>query len=63
MATKVPPASSATGLFGVRRKLADRIGDPLLWGLAALASVFGHRIATGPDVIARAWCNMFATSS
>jgi phosphate transport system permease protein len=41
MATKVPPASSATGLFGVRRKLADRIGDPLLWGLAALASVFG----------------------
>ncbi|HUK78807.1 MAG TPA: phosphate ABC transporter permease subunit PstC [Thermoleophilia bacterium] len=28
-------------MFTTRRKLADRIGDPLLWGLAGLASVFG----------------------
>ena len=41
MSTRVEPSSSAAGLFAVRRKLADRVGDPLLWALAALASVFG----------------------
>jgi len=41
MATPASPSSSSAGLFTTRRKLADRIGDPLLWGLAGLASVFG----------------------
>jgi len=41
MAAHAPRASSSTGLFATRRKLADRIGDPLLWCLAGLASVFG----------------------
>ncbi len=41
MPVPVSPSSSPGSVFVTRRKLADIVGDPLLWGLAALASVVG----------------------
>ena len=41
MSSLVSPSSPPAGLFAARRNFADRIGDPLLVGLAALAAFAG----------------------
>jgi phosphate transport system permease protein len=37
-AAGLQPASAPGGLFSRSRKIGDRVGDPFLWGLAALAA-------------------------